>query len=147
MTPWATLIVLLTAGTGASAGPGHAAPDQYAQIIIREQIMIRMPVPKRGKANGHGEWKEKRGPRCIDAKAIASATLAGPKSVDLVLKDRSRVRARLEKSCPALDFYDGFYISRNSDGRICADRDTIRSRIGGQCEIDRFRGLKEVRRK
>lgn len=132
---------------GDPAQPGVTAPQQYAQIIIREQIMIRMPTPKRGKPLPHGQWKEKRGPRCIEAKGIASATLAGPKSVDLVLKDKSRVRARLEKSCPALDFYDGFYISRNPDGRICADRDTIRSRIGGQCEIDRFRGLKEVRRK
>lgn len=143
MTPWTTLIVLLTAGVGTPV----VAPNQYAQIIIREQIMIRMPVPKRGKAIPNGEWKEKRGPRCIQANTIASATLAGPKSVDLVLKDKSRVRARLEKSCAALDFYNGFYISRNPDGRICADRDTIRSRIGGQCEIDRFRGLKEVRRK
>ena len=147
MTPWATLIVLLTAGASTPAGPGNAAPGQYAQIIIREQIMIRMPVPKRGKAIPQGEWKEKRGPRCIQANAIASATLAGPRSVDLVFKDKSRVRARLEKSCPALDFYNGFYISRNPDGRICADRDTIRSRIGGQCEIDRFRTLKEVPRK
>ena len=27
------------------------------------------------------------------------------------------------------------------DGRICADRDVIRSRVGGECRIDQFRVL------
>jgi hypothetical protein len=87
------------------------------------------------------EWKESRGPKCLPMQSIAGATLIGQNSVDLVLKDRSRVRARLEKSCPALDYYYGFYIRPNADGQICADRDIIRSRVGGQCEIEKFRAL------
>jgi hypothetical protein len=52
------------------------------------------------------------------------------------------MRAKLERSCPALDYYFGFYIMPAADGQICADRDSIRSRVGGECGIDRFRTLK-----
>jgi hypothetical protein len=68
------------------------------------------------------------------------------RSVDLVLRDNSRVRAHLERRCPALDYYLGFYVNATPDGRICADRDAIRSRAGGECVIERFRNLRpEVR--
>jgi hypothetical protein len=67
--------------------------------------------------------------------------LLSQNSVDLIFRDRSRIRARLERSCPALDYYHGFYLSPTKDGQICADRDTIRSRMGGQCGIDKFRSL------
>lgn len=67
-------------------------------------------------------------------------------SVDLILRDNSRVRARLDRRCPALDYYRGFYIDTTADGRICADRDTIRSRAGGECRIDQFRRLSPERR-
>ena len=56
-------------------------------------------------------------------------------------------RAKLESSCPALDYYYGFYITPNPDGMVCEDRDNIRSRMGGACEIDRFRGLEPVVRR
>ena len=52
------------------------------------------------------------------------------------------IRARLASSCPALDYYYGFYITPNADGQVCADRDVIRSRMGGACQIDKFRLLK-----
>ena len=41
---------------------------------------------------------------------------------------------------PALDFYGGFYLQPDDD-RICAKRETIRSRVGGSCRIERFRLL------
>lgn len=85
--------------------------------------------------------------KCVSARSVAGATLLGRDSVDLILRDNSRVRAELQNSCPALDYYNGFYISPNSDGMICADRDVIRSRVGGACEIDAFRSLTPKRRK
>ena len=51
------------------------------------------------------------------------------------------MRARLQDECPALDYYRGFYVRPQPDGRICADRDAIRTRSGGDCGIDRFRRL------
>ena len=47
----------------------------------------------------------------------------GRDSVDLILRNRQRVRAKLESSCPALDYYYGFYITPNPDGMVCEDRD------------------------
>ena len=84
------------------------------------------------------QWRESRGPRCVSASRLVGATLLREDSVDLILRDNSRIRARLQSSCPALDYYRGFYINATDDGRICADRDAIRSRAGGECEIEEF---------
>ena len=46
----------------------------------------------------------------------------------------------MDSDCPALDFYGGFYLQPD-DERICAKRETIRSRVGGSCRIERFRLL------
>ena len=82
------------------------------------------------------------GRRRLGGRTLAGAALISQNSVDLILRDNRRLRAKLERSCPALDYYYGFYITPNPDGRICADRDVIRSRMGGRCQIERFRLLK-----
>ncbi len=134
-------LMLATVGsTPASALP----PVQFAQVVIREQIIVRVPARRRGPPSAPGpsvEWKEGKGPKCVPAKAIVGANLRSRNSVDLILRNSGRIRAELENSCPALDYYYGFYISPNADGQICADRDSIRSRMGGDCEIERFRTL------
>jgi len=131
---WAAAALLLL-----SVGASVSAPAQpRAGVIVREQIVVRM----RGRAQPQIVlWKEGKGPKCVEARSIAGAALVSQNSVDLVLRDRKRIRARLESSCPALDYYYGFYITPNKDGMICADRDFIRSRVGGRCEIDAFRSL------
>jgi hypothetical protein len=138
----ALLSVLL--GTPAPA----PVPGGYEQVTVREQVIVRVPVRMRQATPMASlfEWKESKGPRCVPARAIAGAALLSENSVDLILRDRRRIRARLERRCPELDYYYGFYISPNPDGMVCADRDMIRSRIGGQCGIDRFRLLQAVRR-
>ena len=60
---------------------------------------------------------------------------------DLVLRGGDRVRARFASSCPGLDYYSGFYIAPPADAKICAGRDVIRDRAGGECAISRFRNL------
>lgn len=119
---------------------------QYAQLSVHQQIIVRVPArPRTPMPSARSvEWKEGKGPKCVPARAIAGATLLGRDSVDLILRNNSRIRARLENSCPALDYYQGFYITPDADGMICADRDLIRSRVGGKCEIERFRSLKPV---
>ena len=131
-------------------GAGEAAPAEgvrYAQVTVRQQIIVRMP-PRPVQPAGASllSWREGRGPRCVQARSVIGATALGRNSVDLLLRDNSRVRARLDSSCPGLDFYRGFYVNGTQDGLICSDRDTIRSRMGGQCEIDQFRTLSAVRR-
>jgi hypothetical protein len=131
--------LLLLVGA-APAPPAPVQPEQYAQLVVREQIMVRVQT-RTPPAAAPVQWKEGKGPKCVPARAILGASLPSENSVDLVMRDRTRVRARLDSSCPALDYYYGFYIRPNADGMICADRDSIRSRVGGECGIERFRGL------
>jgi hypothetical protein len=146
---WASAVALPFVAAASAAAPETgrpgAQPSQFGQLIVRERIMIRVPMRSREALPVDPpttRWKEKHGPKCVAAKAIAGAALLSQNSVDLVLRDSRRIRAKLERRCPALDYYYGFYITPNPDGQICADRDVIRSRMGGECQIDRFRLLK-----
>lgn len=119
---------------------------QSGSLTVRQQIIVRIPRvgPQRGVAARPIQWREGRGQRCIAVRNVAGAGLLGPSTVDLILRDASRVRIRLHRRCPALDFYRGFYVTSSGDGRICADRDAIRARSGGECEIEQFRALYPV---
>lgn len=119
------------------AGGSGSEPVLFAQLTIRQQLMIR--VPTRRQPAEPTRWKEKNGPKCIPADALAGAHIS-PEGVDLLLRGGKRVRAKLGR-CPPLDYYSGFYVRPGSDGRICEDRDSIRVRSGGSCEIDAFRRL------
>jgi hypothetical protein len=138
---------LLSLVLGASAAP-QAAPERYAQLTPRQQLMLRLPVRIRQitPLTQVYDWKESKGPKCLAASSITGAARVGQTSVDLILRDRRRFRAKLESHCPALDYYYGFYINPTVDGLVCAERDIIRSRVGGQCGIERFRSLQAIRR-
>ena len=140
----AAALILLAFGGGPRHPRPAPAPPQARGFIMRQQIIIRVPTGARRVAPAAPSlirWRERGGPRCIAAGQIVGATLLGQNSVDLILRDNSRLRARLESRCPALDYYRGFYVNATADGRICADRDSIRSRAGGECQIDAFRSL------
>ena len=146
MIDWSAAALMVAALGNTSAEPSAISPMQFAQLTIRREIMLRIPIQNRPSPaavakQSRYEWKEKRGPKCVPARSIIAATGLSQKSVDLVLRDRTRLRARFGRNCPALDYYYGFYVSPNPDGLICADRDSIRSRVGGECGIDRFRAL------
>ena len=136
---------LMLAFAGASNAP--AQEERYAQVTVRQQIIIRVPRGVRtAPMSAKTQWRESRGPRCIAARSVAGATLVGQNSVDLLLHDRSRVRVKLDNGCGGLDFYQGFYVNGTADGMICAGREAVRSRMGGQCQIDQFRLLTAVQR-
>jgi hypothetical protein len=65
----------------------------------------------------------------------------GDRSIDFIMRDNRRIRARLGRRCEGLNYYRGFYLDQPSDGRICAERDVIRSRMGGECDIREFKLL------
>jgi hypothetical protein len=113
-------------------------PAQLAQMTIEQSLIVR--VPRRAPAKPL-KWKAKKGPKCLSMAAIAGAAVVTDDAIDLVLRGGQRFRAQFSSRCPALDYYSGFYILPTEDGRICADRDVIRTRAGGQCEIQRFRRL------
>lgn len=147
MIRWTAAAALSLLVGGASAAAPEPQRVEFAQLIIREQIIIKVPMRAREApvAAPTVRWREGRGPKCVAARSILGANLLSENSVDLILRDGSRVRARLSSRCPALDYYYGFYIRPDEDGMICAERDLIRSRMGGQCGIDRFRSLRAER--
>lgn len=73
--------------------------------------------------------------RCIGVDHVAGAVVFGDRAVELTMTDGSRWRMSFAKECPALSFYRGFYYRRAVAGRLCAGRDAVISRTGGECPI------------
>lgn len=112
--------------------------DEVRTLIVEREVIMRIPI--RPRPIQPLAWEEKKGPKCISAGSIRGAALSGRETVDFLLFDRTRLRAELSEDCPALDFYNGFYLTPE-DGKVCAKRDGIHSRIGRSCRIERFRRL------
>lgn len=118
---------------------------RYAQLTVRERVIIRVPRMGLRPAPAPVRWVEKKGPRCIPVNALAGAIVQGRDQVDIVLKGGKRVRAKLEDDCHGLNFYSGFYVKPSRDGMVCADRDVLRMRSGASCPIDGFKLLQPKR--
>lgn len=125
-----------------AAAPGAASAQREGWIVgqfaVQQQVVVRL---SRVAPTRPVEWKEKKGPKCIALDSLAGALVSQPNSIDLVQTGGARVRAALDKKCLPLDYYSGLYIRPTADGRICADRDAVRSRSGRACEIEKFRVL------
>ena len=115
-----------------------AQSDEVRTLVVEREVIMRIPV--RSRPVRPFAWEEKRGPKCIEAADIRGAALSGRETVDFFLFDHTRLRAQLSEDCPALDFYNGFYVTPEN-GKLCARRDEIHSRIGRSCTIERFRRL------
>ena len=121
---------------------------EWAQLTIRERVVIRIPriAPRADSATSFRApapivWSERKAPKCIPVAVLSGASFTGGGDVDLVVRGGQRMRAKLDDDCPTLSFYSGFYLKPTADGMICAKRDSIRSRSGARCEINRFRAL------
>ncbi len=133
-----TGLVGLLAALLASSEEPPPSREGVSIMTVEERLIIRVPVAPRPRVRIR--WDEEKGPKCVPAGAIARAFLSGPDSIDFVLRGRQFVRAQLDSDCEGLDFYGGFYV-QPEDRRICARRDTIRSRVGGSCRIEKFHTL------
>jgi len=131
-----SLLPLLFGLFGAQPG---AVGQSVTRLIVQDEIILRVPVQPRPLMPDI-EWVEKKGPKCVPVAAIRRALLSGSEQVDFILENHSRVRAQFDEDCPALDFYQGFYLQLQDD-RLCARRDAIHSRIGSSCKIERFKQL------
>ena len=131
--------LLLAAALGrATPANDILPPAEFAQLTIEQSLIIHVPRHEPAKPL---QWKSKKGPKCVPMAAIAGAAVVADDAIDLVRRGGQRLRAQFSSRCPALDYYSGFYVLPTRDGMICADRDVIRTRAGGQCEIERFRKL------
>jgi hypothetical protein len=140
----ALLLILLPMALGAvAADPGRVAQG-VTRLVIRDEVVWRVPVTPRT-AQPRIAWVEQKGPKCVPTGAIRRAMLAGRGNVDFVLANRTRIRAKFDDDCPALDFYAGLYLLPDDD-LLCAQRDSVHSRVGGSCEIEAFRLLRPTLR-
>lgn len=137
-----TFLLFLAQGGDAPPPPGRGA----STIQFRSRVIIRVPPvapqPRTARPAPVVEWKESKGPHCVPSRAIRGFTVGAPRSLDMVLMDGTRLRARFDGDCSAPDFRSGIYIHLDEDRMICEDRDAIHARSGGSCEIERFRKLK-----
>ena len=133
------LLAGLAAWLGATGDPTTLPSDVgVRRMQMRGDIILHVPIA-RGRERRF-EWVERKGPKCLPAAMIVGAAMASPSAIDFVMRDRRRVRARLDSDCAGLDFYGGFYVEPG-DGAVCARREEIRSRAGSTCRIERFRAL------
>lgn len=121
------------------------------QLVIEERIIIRVPA-RRSSLNNFAStqpsprsrqspivWTEKKGPKCISMRDIAGMQTTQRDSIDIITRQNQRLRAQFDRGCRALDFYAGFYMERNKDGRLCEGRDELHARTGAKCEVAKFR--------
>lgn len=118
----------------ASEGIELAQVTFHSRIVVRIEAARTAPPPVT-------RWVEKKGPHCIEMADILGSGIIVANSVDLAMRGGGRTRIRFERSCPGLDYYSGFYVVPNRDGKICAERDVVRDRAGSECAIDKFRKL------
>ena len=125
-------------------GGAHEAAPRVRSAFVQDELVVRVPVRPMPDLPSF-EWDERKGPKCLELKTVRGALLSGDANVDFVMEKGRRVRAKLDSTCPALDFYSGFYLT-SKDGKVCVRRDEVRSRMGGGCSIERFRRLVRVPR-
>lgn len=139
-------LLIAAAAVAAAASPPPRAPAppesfEIAQLTIRSRMTVRIQSARVPAPPPSVELRERKGPRCLVMANILGAAVIAGNSVDFILRGGRRIRARFESTCPALDFYSGFYLTPGADGQVCADRDAVHSRAGGECAIDKFRAL------
>lgn len=81
---------------------------------------------------------------CINASRIAGAAVVDHRTVDLTMRGGRRWRLLLT-DCPQLTFYGGFYYRQSQAGLICAGRDQVIGREGGQCQVRAIAPLRRGR--
>ena len=85
--------------------------------------------------------------RCVKVAHMAGAVVIGDRAVELTMVNGRRWRMAFARDCPALSFYQGFYYRRAEQGELCAGRDAVVARSGGECPIASIIGMTPVPRR
>ncbi|MBR0552392.1 hypothetical protein [Stakelama marina] len=141
-------LLALLGGAAPVAGVFGGGMVQTQTFTFHERIIIRVPrvSDDRAAARGYSRsrsvtWHEEDSDDCVDPGRFVGAGISSERSIDFLTRDGQRLRAKLEDACPALDYYSMVYVRPGKDGKICANRDSVRSRAGGQCQIAAFKRL------
>ncbi|UVO54626.1 hypothetical protein [Sphingomonas sp. SUN039] len=138
----ATSVAPAPAPAAEAAAPPPTTQVQVTQMLIQQRIIIRVPAMSPPPPPPRPiKWKEVKGPKCVPVSQLAGASIGQNDTVDLFLRGGTRLRAKLDDDCPALDYYSGFYLAPTPDGQVCQRRDMLHTRAGQQCRVERFRML------
>jgi hypothetical protein len=130
-------VLLALAAAAAPAQTRRAPPPPQS---FDGQAWRRVPVRPGGTGTGDAALERPAPPRagrnrCIAVNAVAGAQLFGDRALELTMRGGKRWRLHLAQECPALSFYQGFYYQQKQAGQLCAGRDAIGARSGGECAI------------
>ena len=140
---------------GEPTAPGWLAAESWRndqearQVRIRQQIMVRVSPRRTSSRELVADWRtllprryqQRKIGNCIKAKDILAVQTASSRDLVLHMADRRIIRAQLDKSCNARDYYLGFYIEPTDDGDLCINRDVLKARNGAACKIGAIRQL------
>ena len=125
------------------------------QVRIEQRVVVRIaPQSPAARQNlladlpqreVRSRFEERSKEKCVALSGIAGVQTGSGNRLVLYLRDQRMISVNLEKACRARDFYSGFYVEKNKDGRLCVDRDKLQSRTGARCEVESMRELVEVR--
>lgn len=141
MTPLAYVLLAATTSVAPSQPMEREETVEIAQMTIRQTVVIRIPVAPPAPPPRPIQWKEVKGPKCVPMSQLAGWAVTQSDSLDLFLRTGARLRVQLDDECPAIDYYQGLYLRPTADGQVCSHRDSIRTRAGGECGIEKFRTL------
>lgn len=145
---------------GQKVPPGWIIIDSGTAIPINHQVRIerrvtvriapRSTVQRRELVatlapNAAGQqFIERDAGKCIPVKSIGAVQSTRNNRLLFYLRGGGMLAANLEKSCRSRDFYSGFYLEPNKDGKLCIKRDKLQSRTGAKCEISGLRQMVPV---
>ena len=123
------------------------------QVRIEQRVILRItPQPGRQRRGFLAELPQQALPtrlverpfgKCIEAEDVLGMADRGDR-LWMYMRNRQIISAQLEEMCSPRDFYLGFYVERNSDGKLCVERDRLMSRAGAKCRISSFSRLVAV---
>lgn len=135
---------------------GALAPSvpTAAQVRIEQRIIIRvprqslsrssllpMPQPRQVPPPEPPRFERRKVGKCLAMRDVTGVRVINGDMLVLFMRDQRMIEARLERTCSPREFYQGFYMERSSDGRLCVDRDMLQARSGSKCEVERLRQL------
>lgn len=131
-------------------------PRALAQVRIEQRIIIRvprqslsptslipLPAPRRAPepAPVLPKFERRKVGKCVAMRDVTGVRVINEDMLVLFMRDQRMIEAQLERSCRPREFYQGFYMERSADGRLCVDRDMIQARSGSKCEVEKLRQL------
>lgn len=130
------------------------APQVMAQVRIEQRIIIRvprqslsrssllpMPAPRQVPPPEPPRFERRKIGKCLAMRDVTGVRVVNDDMLVLFMRDQRMIEAQLERTCSAREFYQGFYMERSGDGRLCVDRDLLQARSGSKCEVERLRQL------